>query len=92
MKYIPYQRLFQRPVLIKVPGFGAFDAYANRDSLKYREHYGINGIPTLKRGTLRKASSLKLKVSGFGTFGAMPMSCSRLSNQLAAAETKSSAC
>lgn len=54
-KYIPYYRLFQRPVQVKVPGFGGFDAYANRDSLKYRTHYGIDGIPTLKRGTLRKA-------------------------------------
>ncbi|HEY0976940.1 MAG TPA: saccharopine dehydrogenase C-terminal domain-containing protein [Flavobacteriales bacterium] len=54
-KYIPYHRLFQRPVLVNVPGFGGFDAYANRDSLKYRTHYGIEHIATLKRGTLRKA-------------------------------------
>jgi saccharopine dehydrogenase-like NADP-dependent oxidoreductase len=54
-KYIPYHRLFQRPVQVSVPGFGGFDAYANRDSLKYREHYGLSGIRTLKRGTLRKA-------------------------------------
>ena len=40
---------------MNVPGFGAFDGYANRDSLKYRSHYGIDDIPTLKRGTLRKA-------------------------------------
>lgn len=54
-KYIPYHRLFQRTVQVKVPGFGMFDGYANRDSLKYRSHYGLDGIPTLKRGTLRKA-------------------------------------
>lgn len=54
-KYIPYHRLFQRTVQVKVPGFGVFDGYANRDSLKYRSHYGLDGIPTLKRGTLRKA-------------------------------------
>ncbi len=54
-KYIPYHRLFQRPVQVQVDGFGSFDAYANRDSLKYRSHYGIDGIATLKRGTLRKA-------------------------------------
>ncbi len=54
-KYIPYNKLFQRTVLVNVTGFGAFDGYANRDSLKYRSHYGINDIPTLKRGTLRKA-------------------------------------
>lgn len=54
-KYIPYHQLFQRTVLVNLPGFGAFDGYANRDSLKYRSHYGIDDIPTLKRGTLRKA-------------------------------------
>ncbi len=54
-KYIPYHQLFQRPVLVNVAGFGAFDGYANRDSLKYRTHYRIDDIPTLKRGTLRKA-------------------------------------
>ena len=54
-KYIPYNKLFQRTVQVTVPGFGAFDGYANRDSLKYRSHYGIDDIPTLKRGTLRKA-------------------------------------
>ncbi len=53
-KYIPYHKLFQRTVQVKVPGFGSFDGYANRDSLKYRSHYGIDDIPTLKRGTLRK--------------------------------------
>lgn len=54
-RYIPYHKLFQRTVQVSVPGFGAFDGYANRDSLKYRSHYGLDGIPTLKRGTLRKA-------------------------------------
>ena len=54
-KYIPYHRLFQRPIQVTVPGIGGFDGYANRDSLKYRTHYGIDGVPTLKRGTLRKA-------------------------------------
>ncbi len=53
-KYIPYHKLFQRTVQVTVLGFGSFDGYANRDSLKYRSHYGIDGIPTMKRGTLRK--------------------------------------
>ena len=54
-KYIPYHKLFQQTVRISVPGTGDFDGYANRDSLKYRSHYGIDEIPTLLRGTLRKA-------------------------------------
>ncbi|MFN3874528.1 MAG: saccharopine dehydrogenase C-terminal domain-containing protein [Flavobacteriales bacterium] len=55
VKYIPYHRLFADTVRISVPGLGAFDAYANRDSLKYRKAYGLDDIPTLLRGTLRKA-------------------------------------
>ena len=54
-KYIPYHKLFQQTVQVVVAGFGEFDGYANRDSLKYRSHYGLDGIPTLLRGTLRKA-------------------------------------
>jgi len=54
-KYIPYHKLFQQTVRVEVEGLGAFDGYANRDSLKYRSHYGLDEIPTLIRGTLRKA-------------------------------------
>ena len=51
--YIPYPRLFSESVRIEVDGLGKFDGYANRDSLSYRHHYGIEQIPTLLRGTLR---------------------------------------
>lgn len=54
VKYVPYHRLFSSAGRVEVPGYGAFDAYANRDSLKYREVYGLEGIPTLLRGTLRR--------------------------------------
>ena len=54
-KYIPYHQLFKHTVRVDVPGFGGFDGYANRDSLKYRKAYGLDDIPTLMRGTLRKA-------------------------------------
>ncbi|MBX2978836.1 MAG: saccharopine dehydrogenase NADP-binding domain-containing protein [Flavobacteriales bacterium] len=54
-KYIPYHKLFQQTVRIAVEGLGEYDGYANRDSLKYREAYGMVDIPTLVRGTLRKA-------------------------------------
>lgn len=54
-KYIPYHQLFRRTVRVHVPGYGEFDGYANRDSLKYRAIYGLSDIPTLLRGTLRKA-------------------------------------
>ena len=52
-KYIPYQQLFQRTSQITVPGYGAFEGYANRDSLKYIDTYGLRGINTMLRGTLR---------------------------------------
>ncbi len=53
-KYIPYHRLFRRTELINIPGWGLFEGYGNRDSLKYREHYGLDDIPTMYRGTLRR--------------------------------------
>ena len=54
-KYIPYHELFQRVKPIEVGAHGLFEGYANRDSLGYQEVYGLQGIPTLYRGTLRKA-------------------------------------
>jgi saccharopine dehydrogenase-like NADP-dependent oxidoreductase len=58
-KYIPYQKLFRRTELIKVDGYGKFEGYANRDSLKYRSLYGLEKIPTLFRGTLRRPGFCK---------------------------------
>ncbi len=52
-KYIPYNRLFTQTELIELAGLGSFEGYANRDSLSYRQHYGIENIPTILRGTLR---------------------------------------
>ncbi len=52
-KYIPYQQLFQRITPVSVPGFGEYEGYANRDSLKYLDTYGLQGIKTMLRGTLR---------------------------------------
>jgi saccharopine dehydrogenase (NADP+, L-glutamate forming) len=52
-KYIPYQQLFRRLTNIYVPGYGDYEGYANRDSLKYIDTYGLDGIRTMLRGTLR---------------------------------------
>lgn len=52
-KYISYQQLFQRTTSITVPGLGKYEGYANRDSLKYLETYGLQNIKTMLRGTLR---------------------------------------
>ncbi|ARS34096.1 saccharopine dehydrogenase C-terminal domain-containing protein [Pontibacter actiniarum] len=53
-KYIPYHKLFKRTDELFVEGYGHFDGYANRDSLSYREPYGLLDIPTMLRGTLRR--------------------------------------
>jgi len=53
-KYIPYNKLFERTEKISVLDAGEFEGYANRDSLSYRKAYGLEDIPTLFRGTLRR--------------------------------------
>ena len=53
-KYIPYHRLFRRTEFLEIDGFGRFEAYANRDSLKYQKAYGFEDIKTLYRGTVRR--------------------------------------
>lgn len=54
-KYIPYQQLFKRTTPIHINGFGEYEGYANRDSLKYIDTYGLQGIQTMLRGTLRNS-------------------------------------
>ncbi len=58
-KYIPYNRLFRRTEFLDVEGFGRFEAYANRDSLKYQKEYGMEDIQTLYRGTMRRVGFSK---------------------------------
>jgi saccharopine dehydrogenase-like NADP-dependent oxidoreductase len=53
-KYIPYHRVFRRTEYITIEGHGEFEGYANRDSLSYRDVYGLHDVKTLYRGTLRK--------------------------------------
>ena len=53
-KYIPYHKLFRRTEFLEVEGYGRFEGYANRDSLKYRSVYGLDDALTLYRGTIRK--------------------------------------
>jgi len=53
-KYIPYNRLFRRTEIISIDGYGDFEGYANRNSLSYRDTYGLQDIPTIYRGTLRR--------------------------------------
>lgn len=58
-KYIPYQRLFRRTEFLEIEGYGRFEGYANRNSLKYRSVYGLEDILTLYRGTIRRVGYSK---------------------------------
>ncbi len=53
-KYVPYHKLFERTVRMNILGYGEFEGYFNRDSLKYRSIYGLNDVRTMVRGTLRR--------------------------------------
>ncbi|MEQ9319673.1 MAG: saccharopine dehydrogenase C-terminal domain-containing protein [Polyangiaceae bacterium] len=53
-KYIPYHKLFTRYEPLTIAGWGEFEGYPNRDSLKYRHHYGLYDVETIYRGTLRR--------------------------------------
>jgi saccharopine dehydrogenase (NADP+, L-glutamate forming) len=53
LRCVPYHRLFADPHVVNLPGFGKFEAYANRDSIPYRNKYHLENIPTMIRATLR---------------------------------------
>ncbi|MBT3560148.1 MAG: saccharopine dehydrogenase [Flavobacteriaceae bacterium] len=54
-KQIPYNELFKNTEPLEIDKYGDFEAYANRDSLKYQNIYKLNNIETLFRGTIRRA-------------------------------------
>ncbi|MFC4816264.1 MULTISPECIES: saccharopine dehydrogenase family protein [unclassified Flavobacterium] len=58
-KYIPYNKLFRRTEFLEVDGYGRFEGYANRDSLKYRSVYGLDDALTVFRGTIRRVGYSK---------------------------------
>lgn len=58
-KYIPYCNVFRRTEFLEVEGYGKFEAYSNRDSLKYLDVYGLNDVLTLYRGTIRRVGFSK---------------------------------
>ncbi|MEZ5069391.1 MAG: saccharopine dehydrogenase C-terminal domain-containing protein [Bacteroidales bacterium] len=53
-KYIPYHKLFSRTEIIQVPELGEYEVYGNRDSLTYRDTYGLHDLQTMFRGTIRR--------------------------------------
>ena len=50
---IPGESLFENYALDDVPGAGTFENYPNRDSMPYRDVYGLTDAETVYRGTYR---------------------------------------
>jgi len=51
---LPYNQLFAATQQMEVEGYGLFESYPNRDSLKYKDLYGLQQVNTMYRGTLRR--------------------------------------
>jgi len=54
LKIVPYNRLFIDTEIVDIPGLGRYEAYPNRDSVKYRDIYHISELKNVYRGSLRK--------------------------------------
>ncbi|MEA3356424.1 MAG: saccharopine dehydrogenase C-terminal domain-containing protein [Candidatus Bipolaricaulota bacterium] len=50
---IPGKDLFEHHWPVDIEGFGTLEGYPNRDSLPYRDTYGIPDVKSMFRGTLR---------------------------------------
>jgi saccharopine dehydrogenase-like NADP-dependent oxidoreductase len=53
IRIVPHSRLFHHTWPVQVDGVGLLEAYPNRDSLSYLEHFRLDGVNTMIRGTLR---------------------------------------
>jgi len=51
--------LYRRTEFLDIEGYGRFEGYANRNSLKYRSIYGLDDVLTLYRGTIRRVGFSK---------------------------------
>ena len=53
IKLVPYHQVFHHTWTVDVDGVGTLEAYPNRDSMAYRESFGLHHAETMIRGTLR---------------------------------------
>jgi saccharopine dehydrogenase-like NADP-dependent oxidoreductase len=53
IRIVPHDRLFHHTWPVEVNGVGRLEGYPNRDSLSYLDHFGLDGVRTMIRGTLR---------------------------------------
>lgn len=56
---LSYNELFTNIEKVNVLDVGCFEAYANRDSVSYRDEYSLHNISTIFRGTLRRPGYCK---------------------------------
>ncbi len=53
IRVVPHERLFLHTWPVEVEGIGELEAYPNRDSLRYLDHFDLDEVRTMVRGTLR---------------------------------------
>jgi saccharopine dehydrogenase-like NADP-dependent oxidoreductase len=53
IKCVPWQHVFFHTWPVDVAGVGEMEAYPNRDSMSYLQAFGLEGVHTMIRGTLR---------------------------------------
>jgi saccharopine dehydrogenase (NADP+, L-glutamate forming)/spermidine synthase len=53
VKVVPNKELFSSNYQLDLDQFGVYEVYPNRDSIKYINLYGLDGIDTIYRGTIR---------------------------------------
>jgi saccharopine dehydrogenase-like NADP-dependent oxidoreductase len=53
IKILPHHEVFQRTWTVELDGVGKMEAYPNRDSLQYKDLFGLDDVHTMIRGTLR---------------------------------------
>lgn len=53
VKILPWHQVFARSWHVDVNGIGQMEAYPNRDSLSYRDTFGLENAHTMIRGTIR---------------------------------------
>ena len=59
LRIVPYNRLFLDIHHVEIPNVGKYEAYPNRDSIKYRRIYNVQKLPNVFRGSLRKPGFCK---------------------------------
>jgi len=71
----PGERLFENYTIQDVPGVGSFENYPNRDSLPYKDVYGLDDAHTVYRGTFRMTGWCETmrKISALGWLGERPL-------------------